>query len=709
MSARSPSAFEGLLTEAGRLLSSSLELEETLRTVTRLAVPDLADWAVVDVFTADGTLEQLSSGHDDPAKDELLLTLRHRWREQPAAGTPTGALSVLATGEPAIFEPLPDHALPPMTDEERAVWADLGAVSWLIVPMRSGGETVGVMTFLSTDPARVYGERDVPVALELAERCAQAVHNAQLYEDAESSRALLDTILATAPVGLCLLDSGLRFLVINERMAAMNGRSVEAHLGRTLTDVLAGDARQATDIVQRVLDTGLPVADVEILGPDRAFLASYAPVKVDARVLGVICAVVETTERHHAQEAVGRLLDRTARLQSVSDELGGALTEAEVAQVIVRAGMAATGASCGVLGLREDDRSMRIEHKFGIVGGPPGLLPIDAPAPMPTAARERRPVLLHSREEWLATFPAVPPRGDFEAFAAVPLVYEGEGTGVMGLGFPDRRGFDAGDVEMLVAIARQGAQALERARLYEERAYVAQTLQAGLLPRELPAIPGLDVAVRYRPLGDGSEVGGDFYDLFAVDEDCWLVAVGDICGKGTAAAVLTGVVRSTVRALALREHDPSELLAGVNGALLREASPQALASAACGVIRRDGDAFTATLAAAGHPPALVRRAGGTVEAVDGMGPLLGFLPSPALPQGHVRLEPGDLLLLYTDGIIDARRQGGEPFGERRLGDALAAACGDDARSVLEAVDGAVRAFAPGPPRDDKALLAVRVG
>jgi PAS domain S-box-containing protein len=307
-----PSAFEGLLAEAGRVLASSLQLEDTLRSITRLAVPELADWSVVDVFTADGTLEQLSSGHPDPAKDELLLTLRHRWREQPTVDSPPGALSVLHAGEPAIFEPLAREQLPPMTAEELRLWDELGAVSWLIVPLQAdGADPVGVMTFLSTDPGRVYGERDVPVALELAERCAQAVRNAQVYEEAESSRALLDTILATAPVGLCVLDAGLRFLLINERMAAINGLPVEAHIGHSFHAVFGSDGAEPQAIMQRVLDTGLPVTDVELVFGDRAFFASYAPVQVDGRTIGVICAVIETTERHHAQAAVGRLLDRT--------------------------------------------------------------------------------------------------------------------------------------------------------------------------------------------------------------------------------------------------------------------------------------------------------------------------------------------------------------------------------------------------------------
>ncbi len=341
----------------------------------------------------------------------------------------------------------------------------------------------------------------------------------------------------------------------------------------------------------------------------------------------------------------------------------------------------------------------------------PTELPLDADAPMPTAARLASPVLLESREEWLRRFPQVPPRGEFEAFAAVPLLFEGGVPGCMGLGFPDVRAFEPADVDLLVAIARQGAQALERARLYEERAYVARTLQAGLLPRALPDIPGLEVAVRYRPVGDGGEVGGDFYDLFAVAPEAWMLAIGDVCGKGTQAAVLTGVVRSTIRALALAmpagAPGPADVLTGVNAALLLEAGSRALATAACAVVRPEPGGFAVTLSAGGHPPALVLRAGGAVEAVEAPGRMLGVAPSPQLTTAELLLGPGDLLLLYTDGILDARASR-ETFGEQRLRDALAASAGEAASTVVGAIDRTVRAFAPGRPRDDKALMALRV-
>ena len=508
-------------------------------------------------------------------------------------------------------------------------------------------------------------------------------------------------VFATAPVGLALLDAEGRFVLLNDRMADINGEPVQRQLGRTMTEALGPDAERAERHARDVLETGVATTDVELVGGGRAFLGSYAPVAVDGRILGVICAVVETTERHRAHE-------RAERLQAVTEQLSAALRKDEVAEVVLRAGMEATGGSCAVLGLLEGD-ALSIAHRFGMGGGAPSLLPLAAPAPMPAAVRATTPVLLHSREEWLERFPEVPPRGDFEAFAAVPLLFEGRAPGVIGIGFDDRRTFDDGDVEMLLAIARQGAQALERAKLHDEREYVVHTLQQGLLPGELPRIEGLDVAVRYRPIGGGGQVGGDFYDLFDIADDCWLVAVGDVCGKGTEAAVQAGVVRNTIRALAVRESRPEEILHGVNSALLRERGAPALSTAACGTVGRldDGTGFSVTLSSGGHPPALVLRADGTVEIVETRGPMLGVQPDPALVSSELVLATGDLLLLYTDGVIDARA-GREVFGEERLHAALASAAGADAEAVLDAIDTAVRAFNPGAPRDDKALLAIRV-
>jgi serine phosphatase RsbU (regulator of sigma subunit) len=320
--------------------------------------------------------------------------------------------------------------------------------------------------------------------------------------------------------------------------------------------------------------------------------------------------------------------------------------------------------------------------------------------------RSGLPVLLGSRQAWLDRFPDVPPRSEFEAFAAVPLTGERGAIGCMGLGFADRRAFDTGDLELLQVIAGQGAAALERAALYEHRAHVARTLQSGLLPSELPEIAGLDVASDYRPLGAGDQVGGDFYDVFAT-EDGWTAAIGDVCGKGVEAAVVTGMVRHTLRALELGHGEPAAVLRRLNQAVRRHAPDDRYCSVALAHLTALQRGFRVDLACAGHPPPLVVRAGGTVEDLEACGTLLGIEDDIHLSPVSSELLPGDALVLYTDGITEARVRG-ELFGLDRLRAKLAELAGAPAAEITAGIQRAVQAFAPGHAADDQALLVLRV-
>jgi serine phosphatase RsbU (regulator of sigma subunit) len=402
-----------------------------------------------------------------------------------------------------------------------------------------------------------------------------------------------------------------------------------------------------------------------------------------------------------------RSLDRITRLHALSSALSAALSADDVAHAIVTHGMEATDASCGVLGLPErHELLLAHRHRFGAAGSAPPRLPRDAAAPMPEAMRTGVPVLLGSRAEWLERFPAIPPRGDFEAFAAVPLMGDAGAVGCLGFGFDDVREFEPADVELLKVVARQGAQALERAALYEQRAHVARTLQHGLLPTELPYVPGLEIATAYHPLGAGDQVGGDFYDVFATEQG-WSAVIGDVCGKGVEAAVVTGMVRHTLRALELTDHQPDAVLGRLNQAVRRHGPGDRFCSLALVHLSRVGGGFRAEIGNAGHPPPMVRRADGVVEEIDVSGNLLGIDDAMRAESRSCLLGPGDVLVLYTDGIIEARRHG-ELFGYERLADALADADGEPAHVVAERINDAVSAFAPGPAADDRALLVVRV-
>jgi PAS domain S-box-containing protein len=526
--------------------------------------------------------------------------------------------------------------------------------------------------------------------------------------DSLPNELVLDRLFSAVPIGLAVFDRQHRFARINPALARMNRGPVAAHLGRSVTEVLGEEARPIETTIEHVLRTGRPVVGLEVQGRDgRSFLASYAPVTdQDGTALGVVAVVQDVSHRKAAELALSRALNRMTRLQKVTASLSAALTVDAVAEVIIAESMEAVGASCGVLAQRVDDRRLVIAHRFGMPGRPPGELPLDARAPMPEAIRRRAPVILESREDWLARYPERPPQGDFEAFAAVPLTFEGRAIGCMGLGLTAAGPLDDHDVGLLTAIARQAAQALERARLYDERATMARTLQDSLVPHALPVIEGLEVAGRYRPIAGGHEVGGDFYDVVELGDDRWLATIGDVCGKGAAAAVVSGLVRTTIAAFAVHADSAAAVLELVNRSVMRRAHPLQYATALCASLQRAGDGFTVELASAGHPPALILRADGHLEPVAAAGLMLGVEESVDAVAVHERLGPGDALVLYTDGVTEARHHAAL-FGEARLRASLRGLSGATAEQIVATLDAALEGFRAGPPRDDEAILVVR--
>jgi serine phosphatase RsbU (regulator of sigma subunit) len=233
---------------------------------------------------------------------------------------------------------------------------------------------------------------------------------------------------------------------------------------------------------------------------------------------------------------------------------------------------------------------------------------------------------------------------------------------------------------------------------------LAVALQRGLLSDASPSVPGAEVATRYVPATDGMTVGGDFYDLFRCDEDRWLVAIGDVCGKGADAAALTALVRHTIHAVAPYEAEPARILREVNRAICRERTDGRFCTVALAALELSGEPARVTVALGGHPPPLVRRAAGGADPVGEAGTLLGVFPDPQLHQRTTALAREDLLLLYTDGLTEARAP--RLLSVEQLADALAAT---GAASPGATIDTLVHGLAAGPGgfRDDLAMVAVR--
>jgi sigma-B regulation protein RsbU (phosphoserine phosphatase) len=236
---------------------------------------------------------------------------------------------------------------------------------------------------------------------------------------------------------------------------------------------------------------------------------------------------------------------------------------------------------------------------------------------------------------------------------------------------------------------------------------LATTLQSTLLPPALPAVPGMAVAAHYHPAST-DQVGGDFYDLFPTAGDTWGFFLGDVSGKGAEAAVVTSLARYTLRAAVVYDPDPVAVLTNLNSVLLSEqsgANPH-FCTVVLGQLVPDGDGWTVVLAGGGHPPALVFRADGTAEFVGiPGGRLVGVYPNAHFATATVGLSPGDTLLLYTDGLIEARTHGRTRYSEEQLHEFATDLAPTTAPAAIHAVRELLTGFGVD---DDVALLALSI-
>ncbi|MFI1762702.1 SpoIIE family protein phosphatase [Streptomyces sp. NPDC020800] len=296
-------------------------------------------------------------------------------------------------------------------------------------------------------------------------------------------------------------------------------------------------------------------------------------------------------------------------------------------------------------------------------------------------------------------------------YVCVPLATRGRTFGTLTLLATDQP-LDGHTIALAQELARRAASSADNAHQFTDRVRLAHDLQAGLLPPELPRIPGVTLAASYHPAGEGLDVGGDFYDVFPLSDDRWAFMIGDVSGRGAPAATTTGMVRHTARAAARLLNDPAAVVAAINDALTAGTTDEdQFVSLVYGELRHSASHLALNLIRAGHVPPLVRRAGGTVEELTPTGLLLGIRPDPGFCPCDIDLRPGDSLVLVTDGITEARAADGEFFGEDRLADALVAdrTTAPTAATLIESITAAVTKFAGSAALDDRAALVVTAG
>lgn len=226
--------------------------------------------------------------------------------------------------------------------------------------------------------------------------------------------------------------------------------------------------------------------------------------------------------------------------------------------------------------------------------------------------------------------------------------------------------FDEEEELIAKEAARRAADAIEHAQLFTHRSHIARTLQESLLPPSLPRIDGFEIAARYEAAGDGIDSGGDFYDLFATGGSSWAAMIGDVQGKGPGAAAITALARYTLRAAALRARRPSRILTLLNDALYsNEQTDRSCTVAYARIVLGDGGVHAA-VCLAGHLQPLLRSPDGSVAPVGAPGRFLGCFPETKLFDVDVDIPRGGSLILYTDGVTDARTRSSDEFGEQRL-------------------------------------------
>ncbi|MFE2009856.1 SpoIIE family protein phosphatase [Streptomyces sp. NPDC059491] len=589
------------------------------------------------------------------------------------------------------------------------------------------GRPLDLEIWASPVPARHHGGTTVLVFAA----------EAQAARRIRGSSAVWDGLFSRSPVGIGILDTQLRFLRVNPALEAMNGLVQAAHIGRRLVDLLPDvNAADMEAAMRRVLETGKPVLDSRRTGrtpadPDHDHVWSGSYVRLedaDGRPIGLAATLIDITAEQQAQLAadagrrhlalvneatlkIGTSLDLERTAQELADvavpELADAVT-VDVLETLAADGEAGAGLVGGAT-LRRLAKAPLTGSAVTTALAPLGrTLAFPPNAPYTRALCERRPFVVTEFDAQ-----AIAPAAGHSAtpaellglgvhsFMMTPLLARGV---VLGLATFYRTRpvgpFTDDEVALAGELAARAAVCVDNARLYRREHDTAAVLQRSMLPQHITPPPGIEVAHRYLPASDVNEVGGDWYDVIALEDGRAALVIGDVMGHGTAAAAVMGRLSASVRALARLELAPEDMLHQLEAALSDLAEPM-IATFLSVVV--DPATGLCRITRAGHPPPAAVHPDGTVHLLD--------VP-PGLPLGvggsdftttEVTLPLGSLLVLYTDGLVEARSS---DIDERlaELTDLLAA----PVPSLTDLCDRLVTHLVPASADDDIALLITRI-
>ena len=551
--------------------------------------------------------------------------------------------------------------------------------------------------------------------------------------------ALLRALLQDGSAAFALYDADGRYRQVSRALADLNHLPVERRLGRRPAEVLDGPiADQVESALTRVLADGSSrreheerVPGSEWGGGPRYLDTHWSALRDgDGRITGALAVVHDVTDRHRIAELLGSTQWRIGKLQTVARELAGALTIAEVRAAVAKLAQV-TGASHVDLRLFDS-----VGHSpWPSVEGAGRRVPTQRSAgPVPEDRWDRRtaswpPLLavavragqaryLPNRAAAAAAFAEVPPEdlpdglaemdgagaepGE-NAWAVLPLVTAAGPVGGLYLVYDQERPFDEDDQAYLQALAGQCTMAVARARMHEREHRQVLSLQEALLPKRLPDVPGVDAAFRYIPGSLDTEVGGDWYDLFGFPDGRLGMVVGDVIGKGVTAAAGMGRVRAALRALAFTDPSPRAVITGLDRLFDATENAESLTTVIYAVIDPSKNALV--LSDAGHLPLLVLTANQGAYYVDATPEATPLGLSEDRVEHEITLQSGDIVMGFSDGLVETRTASLDD-GLERLRRAVLSA---PDRALEPLLDHVVETMLRDQEQDDDVtLLAVRV-
>jgi PAS domain S-box-containing protein len=645
-----------------------------------------------------------------------------------AVGRHIGTL--LATAEPTAD---------PADETTRGTLPPPGTGDRVLAHVRRAGRWTGILPMRHRDGRTVQAEVRASLLLDGdgEPSVLWAFAATTIVRTVEEDLAVMEALFDTAPLGVGLLDTELRFVRVNDVLARMNGLPIDAHIGRTIGEVLGEPVgRELVGIQRDVLHTGKPVVDVTVPVQHGHRSVSYSRLQDrTGKVLGIGCTVMDVTQRERATAAADRARHRLALLDEVGVRLADILDVHRIATELSAALVPAFGDYDAVLLLRAVARGGELPRSryarfhplvmlsvSGDLDNPPGRqlatldtdMEFDEGSVFADVLQRGVPRLLDSPGEIARiTFPGDPRVGialelGIHSMVLAPLRAHGVVLGMLVAGrAADREPFDGDDLALLVEIADRSAAALDNARLYAREREGALMLQRSLLPQTVPEPTGVKLAFRYVPGSRGTEVGGDWFDVISLAGGRLALVIGDVMGHGLHAAVTMGRLRTAVRTLAPLDLPPGKLLRYINDVAddLAYGHDEPL-MATCVYAVYDPSTRHVAVAKAGHlPPLLVPPdPADVIRQLD--------LPSGApLGVGGVEFDgvefevpDGTVLVLYTDGLVEIR---GEDVstGIARLVDRL----GPRHASLEDACDAVLADLDLSREPDDVALLMARLG